>query len=512
MFIFIFFIIVQITNTYIFLLIFKMDIVRNNRIDTKNNNKTYEWTKLQIIAFQQSKLYQENLDEENKNLMKDTLFEFNNEFEKNKFMQNYEYLINKYYPLIREYKLKKHKDDENSAKEQYDKEIWTKTMFKLSDEDYMIVTITFILMIKTGKLWKKFVNNYNVGNIFYKQKDARVPLIPSNSRCLISCDNRLKVLTRFLKDYILDNVFINNKVNTNIHRAKKCYVKYTDDNGELKRKVCFDSVGSISTIIHKINDYMLLDLSNAFNNVKYEFLECILNDYLIIENENDKKNVSRSITRLIYLIKYEDKKVNLFIKRNKGIPQGSSISSDLFIICMDFILNKIISCLNENYNLKHNKDYKLICFIDDILIILKNENGKKYCNEIYYTMEKLFIQYNFELNQKKSKRSVNLNNSILTPIKNSDKYLGIYVEKNLDKYLDLLEVEIKQKYSRNPKFKSYKLIDEHLGNNNLKELEKMQIRGKLQYALLPFAKTVKERYDIFIKKKYNNIANKLFSS
>tara|TARA_B100001093_G_scaffold180848_1_gene173684 strand:- start:115 stop:498 length:384 start_codon:yes stop_codon:yes gene_type:complete len=127
-------------------------------------------------------------------------------------------------------------------------------------------------------------------------------------------------------------------------------------------------------------------------------------------------------------------------------------------------------------------------------------------------MEKLFIQYNFELNQKKSKRSVNLNNSILTPIKKSDKYLGIYVEKNLDNYLDLLEVEIKQKYSRNPKFKSYKLIDEHLGNNNLKELEKMQIRGKLQYALLPFAKTVKERYDIFIKKKYNNIANKLFSS
>ena len=40
----------------------------------------------------------------------------------------------------------------------------------------------------------------------------------------------------------------------------------------------------------------------------------------------------------------------------------------------------------------------------------------------------------------------------------------------------------------------------------------MQIRGKLQYALLPFAKTIKERYDIFIKKKYNNIANKLFSS
>ena len=83
------------------------------------------------------------------------------------------------------------------------------------------------------------------------------------------------------------------------------------------------------------------------------------------------KNIS-TCTRLIYSIKYHIKK-KLFINRNKGIPQGSSISSDLFVICMDYILNEVINELKERYILKYNKDYKMICFIDDILIIIKNK-------------------------------------------------------------------------------------------------------------------------------------------
>ena len=231
------------------------------------------------------------------------------------------------------------------------------------------------------------------------------------------------------------------------------------DGNELKRKVCFDSVSNISKVIHLINtNYMLLDLSNAFNNVKYSFLEMILNKYLLVDNDSDKKNISRSITRLIYLIKYHDKREMLYINRNKGIPQGSSISSDLFIICMDYILNEVINELKERYILKYNKDYKMICFIDDILIILKNKNGDNHCNDIYNVMEEVFNKYNFILNEKKSKRSKELNNSVLKCINTEDKYLGIYIERDLDKYLDLLETEIRQKYKFNPKFNSFSTL------------------------------------------------------
>ena len=53
----------------------------------------------------------------------------------------------------------------------------------------------------------------------------------------------------------------------------------------------FDSVSNISKVIHLINtNYMLLDLSNAFNNVKY-VSEMILNKYLLIENNSDKKYI-----------------------------------------------------------------------------------------------------------------------------------------------------------------------------------------------------------------------------
>ena len=486
-------------------------IVLNNQIDKEDTSyKLYQWNKINLLAYQESKLYQEDLNEENKYLDKEILFEFKNREELQKFKITYKYLIDKFYPIIREYKLKKNKDDENTPVEHKDKHIFTKSMYKLEDEDYMNVTITFIIMLKIGKLWKYFEENYNIGNMFYKKKDKKEHLTPVNSRCLISCDNRLKILSRFLKDYIIDDIFINNIVNTNIHRAKRCYIRYMDGN-ELKRKVCFDSVSNISKVIHLINtNYMLLDLSNAFNNVKYSFLEMILNKYLLIENNSDKKNISRSITRLIYSIKYHDKKEKLFINRNKGIPQGSSISSDLFIICMDYILNEVINELKERYILKYNKDYKMICFIDDILIILKNKNGDNHCNDIYNVMEEVFNKYNFILNEKKSKRSKELNNSVLKCINTEDKYLGIYIERDLDKYLDLLETEIRQKYKFNPKFNSFSTIDEFLKNKKMKDLEKKQLRGKIQYSLSPYASNVEERYNIFKLKGYKHIANELF--
>ena len=173
-------------------------IVLNNQIDKEDTSyKLYQWNKINLLAYQ-DKLYQEDLNEEKKRERERKKYYLNLNRRTTKFKITYKYLIDKFYPIIREYKLKKNKDDENTPIEHKDKHIFTKSMYKLEDEDYVNVTITFIIMLKIGKLWKYFEENYNIGNMFYKKR-IKEHLTPVNLGCLISCDNRLKILSRFLK-------------------------------------------------------------------------------------------------------------------------------------------------------------------------------------------------------------------------------------------------------------------------------------------------------------------------
>ena len=82
--------------------------------------------------------------------------------------------------------------------------------------------------------------------------------------------------------------------------------------------------------------------------------------HIMIDNVFDKERISKSVTALMHLIKYNDPKLDLPLKRNKGIPQGSSISSDLFIICMDYIIKEVITIIRSELNLRYNQDYKLL--------------------------------------------------------------------------------------------------------------------------------------------------------
>ena len=50
-------------------------IVLKNQIDKQDTTyKSYEWNKIKILEYQESKLYQEDLNEENKYLDKEILF------------------------------------------------------------------------------------------------------------------------------------------------------------------------------------------------------------------------------------------------------------------------------------------------------------------------------------------------------------------------------------------------------------------------------------------------------
>lgn len=443
---------------------------------------------------------------------------------KNKYKRRYIHIFKN----MVKYKLRKTNDGEDEALDNPELVVNTIRMSKLDAERAHKMSLMYLIMIKEGKLWLEFHDHINA-QVFYRRKNTLEPLVPENSRCLADCDNLLKIVCRYIKYNILDEVFVQNTVNTNINRARKCFIKYYDDNyGSAIRKLCFESVGNIGSVLHKTDHpYMLLDLSNAYNNVLFPFLKTVLNEYLPnpstihpdihngnfnqfydIHNETELNNICNSIEHLLRAIRYHDHGLGIEIRRNKGVPQGSALSIDLFIICMDYILKKCIMEIKELVDLKYNKDYKLITYVDDILILLKTEKAYKVSADILHIMSTVFNNYHFKMNQKKSKASsilVDKYGCNVKKVEPNDKYLGIYLERDLSKYLKLVEQEISKRYHFSPHMKSFDAMEKAIPQ--LKTHERARIRGKLQYVLIPFASTQETRGTIMLNMGYPGIAS-----
>ena len=462
------------------------------KMDNIMNYRTYDYFKYSILKFQEGKLFDDNL--ENQHI--DNSISLSRE-ERIQFIQKYKGEYDSILNEVKKYKLKKDKLDENTSKEHKNDEIPSQRLEKISISQRKETVLTILLLKKTGKLYQPFLDSYIEANVFYKKKDKNQRLEPSNSRCLVSCDNRLKMLTRYLKDHVFEDIFLSGKVNTNINRVKKCYITCENKKGEIIRKLRFENISNIACTTHRTNyKFMLLDLSNAFNNVYYNFLYDILKHYL------DDETFSEGITNLIRNIKYYDPKLKLRIKRNKGIPQGSPISTDIFVLCMDYISKQIIAELKNKLDLKYNVDYKKIIYVDDVLILFKTPRAENLCMDIYKVFECQFDKYNFILNAKKSKCSPGLDNCTLDMIKENEKYLGVYFNRDLDTYLTYLDEEIKIKSLLNGKITSLQDCESYFDELTVKN--KMFLNGKLRYRLSPFI-TEAVKLDTILS-RFNNIS------
>lgn len=448
--------------------------------------------------------------------------------EQNAYKHRYKHRYNSILKKIAAYKLRKTKDGEDEPLDSPELMVSTIRMSKIDADNVHNMTLMYLIMLKEGKLWLEF-NNHVQAQVFYRQKDRLKSLVAENSRCLADCDNLLKIICRHIKYSVIDEVFVQNHINNNINRARKCFVKYYDDNkGIVIRKLCFESVAQIGCVLHKTeHPFMLLDLTNAYNNVLFPFLQTVLKEYLPnpknvhpnirhgnlngfydIRDKNELDNIISSISKLLKTIRYHDKHLGIEIRRNKGVPQGSALSIDIFIMCMDYILKECIVKLHKKLQLRYNKDYKFIAYVDDILILLKSESAYKACNDILDVMSSVFNSRHFKLNSKKSKCSPILAKEYgcnVPTVKPSDKYLGIYLERNLDKYLALVEREIAARYHNNPHMQSFDMMEANIPI--MKTHEKARIRGKLQFVLAPFAKDKVDRSVIMKQKGYPLIAS-----
>jgi len=455
------------------------------------------------------------------------------------YCKKYKRRYNKIFYAISKYKLHKTKYGEDEQIDSKETIVNTIAMSKLDIKTQHKIAIMYLIMLKEGKLWLEFNNNIRA-NIFYRRKDQCAPLTAINSRCLADCNNLSKIISRHIKYAIIEEIFVRGLVNTNINRARRCFIKYYDDtNGDTYRRLCFERVSDIGCILHKTkHQYILLDLSNAYNNVHFSFLYNIISEYLPnpkldsakhtlsnnttqnnnnnqnnkyydIKTEDELKNICKAIVHLMREIRYYDESSNIEILRNKGVPQGSAISIDLFIICMDYILKQCIKNLSIKLGLRYNVDYKLVVYVDDILILLKNKTAYTYCNNIMAIIAHTFSTYNFKMNDKKTKCSpllVDKYNCNSEPIQPHDKYLGIYIEPDLFKYMQLIEIEIAKRYIQIPYMQSFQKIDDAAKSKILKNRDELCIRGKLQYVLSPFAHDKYERAAIMVKMGYPHIA------
>jgi hypothetical protein len=253
-----------------------------------------------------------------------------------------------------------------------------------------------------------------------------------------------------------------------------------------------------------------LDLTNAYNNVVYDVIYPALGHYL---GEN-----ALGVLRICQAIKYIDIPLGeqyMYMKRNKGIPQGSPLSMDLFIIIMDWIIRDVIDTIETQYHLYHNTDYQIICYVDDIQILFKTTGAQAHIDKILDCFDTVLSNYHFILNRKKcyKSRHPEISHCPLPEYGSEEKYLGIYLEKDRSTYLKIVEKYIATKYPQNTDMKSLEVINETLPDyKNKTNGERIikSLRGIFQYKLRPFAKTREELHDFFVELGYANIADNVF--
>jgi len=483
----------------------------------KPTYKIYNWHHRKgLFDFQESKLFDDTLDNDPE-LFSPVLatIDFATPHEKYEYLTKYAAEYEMIYDRVSEFKLVKVKEGENTNAELESVHIATMHMEPIYDEKLVVTSISLLILQREQRLWTYFANNYIHANIYYKKKKETIKMSPDNSRCIVDCDNILKYVNRYIKYYIIDPVYeVQNLVDTDIHRARKCILKVfsrlNKSTGEpiYYNKLCFESVSDIAMSLYNTTyPFIALDLTNAYNNVIYESVYPILKHYLGTH--------ALGILRLCQGIKYKDTVLCMDMKRNKGIPQGSPLSMDLFIIIMDWLCKQIIIHIESRYGIVHGTDYQIICYVDDVQIIFKSGLAQTHTNQILDAFDAGFSEYNFILNRKKCYKSHHneIKDCMLPVYGAEEKYLGIYLEKDADTYLKIVEQTIAAKYHQNPDMQSLSVINSKLPEYKHKTSgERMirSLRGVFQYRLKPFAKSREELNKFFVTKGYSNIAEYIF--
>jgi hypothetical protein len=486
----------------------------------------YDWhARTSIFQAQESKLFDPDIQESILFLSQLNQYDFATPAEKYDYINTNMDQYNRIYTILGTFKLIKKKDGENSPEIQESNVISTLHMEQLQDEQIQHATLTLLLLLNEGRIWTFFADNYLFARVFYKKKKETKPLTSDNSRCLVDCHNILKYITRYIKYHIIDPVYESgaNLVNTDINQARKCITRSYSRTDPASNepiyytKLCFESIGNIAMIVKSTpHPYIALDLTNAYNNVIFDKAYPILEQYLTKRFPDPAQaNYAKGIIRLCNAIKYKDAPLEKIMRRNKGIPQGSPISMDLFIILMDHLIKTALIQLDQSYNLQHNRDIQVLAYVDDVTILFITPVAQRLVNDVFACFDQVFSQFQFQINACKCYKSTHpaISHCFLKTPDPDEKYLGIYLEQDPATYLKILESTLAIRFHQNPDFHSLHQINTVLPAykaNPAKERFIRSLRGIFQYRLRPFATNRAELNTFFVTHNLPNIAECLF--
>lgn len=496
----------------------------------------------------------------------------------------------------------------------------------LTSYEKTLLKRTLLSHIYNGYLHPDFIK-FNKCNVLFDKKNSWRYNDESNknSRCISNNDDKLKLYSKLIYNLFINPIFMSGLIDIKINSVKDCIV-YTrnDEDGAIYENLSFKNIALLSKeIVSESDEFMLLDLTNAYNNVPFHTLYYILSKYLnklniFNSNENlnnhikdtlitfnkkyktvSKKNISKNnnnninnqedeenkedvdyydfdenkdnqidikfksellvldnifdynevdidinydykdielhendmkynqennlmvhnlcigIVELMKNIEYNDTKLGKKMRRNKGVPQGNSISRDIFVICMDYILKHVMKEFNNQLDLVYKKDYELKAYVDDIGIKFLTNKSINLSKKMFYIIKDVMSKYHFIINDSKTKCSNKI--AQVSGFKNitpDDRYLGLYFENDRLKYLKLIELELKPKFIdlKNGEDKSYIFTFNNIENNieKLTDFEKKSLRGKLQFRLTKFCNNRDERYEFMNSAGYPKIAKFLF--
>ena len=131
-------------------------------MDNQLDYRSYDYFKYSILKYQEGKLFDDNL--ENQHI--DNSISLSNE-ERKEFILKYKGEYDKILNEVKKYKLKKDILDENTSQEHKNDEIPSQRLERITISQRKETALTILLLKKTGKLYKPFLDAYIEANVFY---------------------------------------------------------------------------------------------------------------------------------------------------------------------------------------------------------------------------------------------------------------------------------------------------------------------------------------------------------
>lgn len=216
----------------------------------------------------------------------------------------------------------------------------------------------------------ELLNDYCFGKCSFVYKEAkRGPKDELSSyRTVISMPNTIIYLNRIIALRLNEYLNKNNYINTTIQKGGVSGLKFG----------IFEQIIKLKNIIKYANKWnkelcvMFIDIKDAFPSMPISIVCDIMKEYHI--DEKIVNYVRTYYSKLHYYYDTPNWKSNLY-KWNKGLLQGCPLSSLLFVLVINYILEKI------------NKDFYNSSF--EMIRIHKNENNE----EVLISNKNLFLAY-----------------------------------------------------------------------------------------------------------------------